>query len=240
MPTVLDWSPTVDPSEIVRVVQEAIAANGVVVLPGDCGYVALVNPTSPNAARQLAVLAAAGGSPPAVLAWAADDPVGLGFPVSTIARRFMFRAWPGPVVVAVPGEPQWPSEWSNEIRAALKATGAVRFRCPEHPLCEAIIPALSVPALVVDTLLPTVEEVLDALNEDNAIAVSAASYPWKEAHGGHGSGRWPGNRTRVVPRRGPREVRGSHRVVCLHRKHVPQPAGREPGKRTLPIGWGAA
>ena len=26
MPTVLDWSPTVDPSELVRVIREAVAA----------------------------------------------------------------------------------------------------------------------------------------------------------------------------------------------------------------------
>ena len=47
MPTVLDWNPTVDPSELVRTIREAVAAGAAAVLPGDCGYVALVNPAAP-------------------------------------------------------------------------------------------------------------------------------------------------------------------------------------------------
>jgi len=171
MATVLDWNPTVDPSELVRVTQEAVSTGSVVVLPGDCGYVALVNPTSPDALRRLAALAA-GGAAPAVLAWGADDPVGLGLPVSATGRRLMFRAWPGPIVMAVEGEPDWPSEWPKAVRTALTASGPVRFRCPEHPVCEAIVPALSVPMLVVDTFLPTAEAALDLADDPEALAVA--------------------------------------------------------------------
>ncbi|MCE9568201.1 MAG: Sua5/YciO/YrdC/YwlC family protein [Planctomycetes bacterium] len=177
MPTVLDWSPTVDPSELLRVTREAIAAGAVVVLPGDCGYVALVNPTSSHAVERLAALKAGGGAPPAILAWGADDPAGLGLRVSTIGRRLTFRAWPGPIVVAVAGEPDWPSEWPTTVRAALTANGPVRFRCPEHPLCETIIPALDIPVLIVDTFLSTVEAVLDTLNDPDALAVSVGELP---------------------------------------------------------------
>lgn len=168
MPTVLDWNPTVDPSELVRVIREAVAGGAVVVLPGDCGYVALVNPAHANAAAQLAAL----GEAPAVLAWGADDPKGLSLPVSILGRRLMFRGWPAPLTVAVGGEPDWPSDWSPAVRERLTATGPVRFRCPEHPLFEATVPALDLPVLVVDTFLPTVEAALELANDSDGIAVS--------------------------------------------------------------------
>jgi protein-tyrosine phosphatase len=174
MPTVLDWSPTVDPSELVRTIREAVAAGAPVVLPGDCGYVALVNPAGPRAVSQLA---AAGGAPPAVLAWTADDPTGLGLSVSVAARRLMLRGWPAPLVVAVPGTPNWPAEWPAEVRGRLADGGAVRFRCPGHPVCEAVIPALDLPVLVADTLRPTAEEALDLLDDGEALAVAAGPVP---------------------------------------------------------------
>ncbi len=176
MPTVLDWSPTVDPSELVRVIREVVAAGSVVVLPGDCGYVALINPIGPNAAAQLTATAEA--SPvPAVLAWSADDPAGLGLSVSVIGRRLMFRGWPAPLVFAVQGEPDWPSQWPANVRKSLSAGGPVRFRCPEHPLFEALIPALELPVLVADTFLPTAEAALDLLNDATAVAVSVGEHP---------------------------------------------------------------
>ena len=66
MPTVLDWNPTVDPSELVRAIREAVAAGSAVVLPGDCGYVALVNPLGKSAPAQLSALAETSDAPPAV------------------------------------------------------------------------------------------------------------------------------------------------------------------------------
>ena len=74
MPTVLDWNPTVDPSELVRTIREAMTAGSAVVMPGDCGYVALVNPAVPSTAARIDALR----EPPAVLAWGPDDPAGLG------------------------------------------------------------------------------------------------------------------------------------------------------------------
>jgi protein-tyrosine phosphatase len=205
MPTVLDWNPTVDPSELVRVIREAVAAGSPVVLPGDCGYVALVNPLGPNALAQFASLAEVSGAPPAVLAWGADDPQGLSLPVSVVGKRLMFRAWPAPLIVAVPGEPVWPSGWPAAVRGRLRAAqpdrgagersaasqtakqaklqagqtdaGPVRFRCPEHPLFEAVVPALEWPVLAVDTLLPSVEAALDAIDDPAALAVSVGECP---------------------------------------------------------------
>ncbi len=177
MPTVLDWNPTVDPSEFVQGIREAITAGAAVVLPGDCGYVTLLNPTGPNVAAQLATLAASAAGPPAILAWTPDDVAQLGLPVSTTTRRLMFRSWPAPLTVAVPGEPQWPEAWPEAVRTALAAPSAVRFRCPEHAVIEAVVPALSAPVLVVDTFLPTAIAVLDLLDEPDALAVSVGEQP---------------------------------------------------------------
>lgn len=177
MPTVLDWNPTVDPSELVRVIREAIAAGAPVVLPGDCGYVVLVNPAVPPAAGHLNALARHGAAPPAVLAWGPDDPAGLGLPVTAAARRLTFRAWPAPLTVAIAGDPRWPSEWPDAVRDALTTAGPVRFRCPEHPLFDALVPALELPVLAVDTFAPTAEDALDAADDPDAVAVSVGERP---------------------------------------------------------------
>jgi protein-tyrosine-phosphatase/tRNA A37 threonylcarbamoyladenosine synthetase subunit TsaC/SUA5/YrdC len=177
MPTVLDWSPTVDPSVLVRTIREALAAGSPVVLPGDCGYAALINPAAPDADARLAALAAVGAAPPAVLTWGPDDPAGLGLPVPVAARRLLARGWPAPLAVAIPGKADWPAHWSAPVRERLTAAGPVRFRCPEHPLFEVVAQALELPALVVDTFLPTAEAVLDALDDPDAVAVSAGGQP---------------------------------------------------------------
>ena len=52
MPTVLDWNPAVDPSTLIRTIREAMTAGSAVVMPGDCGYVALVNPAVPSTAAR--------------------------------------------------------------------------------------------------------------------------------------------------------------------------------------------
>jgi len=178
MPTVLDWSPTVDPSEFVRNLAEVLAVGSPVVLPGECGYVVLVNPTGPNAGPHLAALAAAGADRPAVLAWGSDTLAGLGLPVSLVGRRLTRRAWPGPLLVRVPGRPHWPTDWPEVVRAALAPDGSpVGFRCPEHPLFEAAAPALDSPLLAVDTFRPTAEEALDAVDDPGALAVSVGERP---------------------------------------------------------------
>jgi len=176
MPTVLDWNPAVDSSELLRTIREALVADSAVVLPGDCGYVALINPAAPTGAARLAALTGAAGDPPAVLAWGPDDPAGLGLVLSVAARRLFARGWPAPLVVAVPGRADWPGHWPAATREML-AAGPARFRCPEHPLFEAVAPALELPVLVADTFLPTAEAVLDLLEDTSAVAVSTGEQP---------------------------------------------------------------
>ena len=174
MPTVLDWNPTVDPSEFVRLLRETLAAGSAAVLPGDAGYVALVNPRSPAAAGQLA---AAGGTP-AVLVFGPDDLPRLGLDAPVAARRLMNRAWPAPLVVALPtAQAALPAEWTPEVRTALAAGPWLRFRYPEHPVFDSVFPALDGPAVVVDTFLPTAEAVIDRLEEHAGLAVSAGARP---------------------------------------------------------------
>src|SRR3954469_10121317 len=113
MPTVVDWNPTVDPSEFVRQLRDTLAAGSTVVLPGDCGYVALVDPAAPTALQPLNAFV----SPPSVLAYGPEDAAALGLDVPVVARRLMFRAWPAPLVVALPApQAAAPENWSAEVR----------------------------------------------------------------------------------------------------------------------------
>jgi protein-tyrosine-phosphatase/tRNA A37 threonylcarbamoyladenosine synthetase subunit TsaC/SUA5/YrdC len=164
-PTVLDWSPTVDPSDFVRRVREALAGGRVVVFPGDSGYVALADPTSPAAPTLPA---------PAVLVYGPDDPPRLGVAVPTAARRLMFRAWPAPLTVALPADPaRVPPGWPAPVWERAAADGLARFRCPDHALTDALLPALDGPVLVSDTFLPTAAAAADQLGEAVGLAVNA-------------------------------------------------------------------
>lgn len=176
MPTVLEWNATVDPSEVVRQVGEALAAGSAVVLPGDSGYVTILNPAGPDAGARLGAITA---GPPAVLAWGPDDAAGLGLTVPTAARRLMLRAWPAPLTVALPAEGlSPPPDWSEPIRGRVAADGLVRFRCPDHPLFDAVTPALAgVRPLVVDTFEPTAAAVADRLGDAAGLVVDAGERP---------------------------------------------------------------
>jgi protein-tyrosine phosphatase len=164
-PTVLDWSPTVDPSDFVRRVREELTAGRVVIFPGDAGYVALTEPTSPVAPTVPA---------PAVLVYGPDDPPQLGVSVPTVARRLMFRAWPAPLTVALPAAPTaTPDGWPAPVWEAVAKDGVVRFRCPEHALTDALLPALSGPVLLSETHLPTAAAAAERFGDAVQLAVSA-------------------------------------------------------------------
>lgn len=175
MPTVLDWNPTVDPSEFVPQLREALAAGLMVALPGDAGYVVLVNPVAANASERLAALSAATGAlPPAILASDPDDASRLGLDVPIVARRLMLRAWPAPLTIAFPAVgAAAPTHWSEGVWEQIPADELVRFRCPDHPLTDAVLPGLPRDTLVVDTHLPTVAAVRAKLGEAVGVAVSA-------------------------------------------------------------------
>lgn len=171
MPTVLEWNATVEPSELVRQVREALAAGAAVVLPGDVGYVTLLNPA--------AAAVPATADPPAVLAWEPGDPTAFGLAVPTAARRLMARAWPAPLTVALPADGfSPPADWSAAIRERVTAGGVVRLRCPDHPVFDAVTPALAgTPTLVVDTFLPTAAAVAEQLGDAAGLVVSAGERP---------------------------------------------------------------
>lgn len=144
MPAVLEWSPSVDPSDLVARVRESLASGSFVVLPGDCGYVVLASPASPHLARL-------GDLPANQLIYnpIADGPL--------IARRLMFRAWPAPLVIEVGGTRyRIPDHLVSEaIYPAVHENGRLR------------------PTLVFDTGLPTVAAVLAKYGDAVSLAVSA-------------------------------------------------------------------
>jgi L-threonylcarbamoyladenylate synthase len=157
MPTVIDWNPTVDPSELVRQTRDLLRANAVVVLPGDNGYLALYAPDC-----------AVGLPAPALLAWRADDIVAMGASVSLAARRLSFRAWPAPLVLELPATKKLPAA----------ADGFARFRCPDHPLFDVVFAASgSGPILVADAGTSTAEAAIQKLGDVVGLAVNAGERP---------------------------------------------------------------
>lgn len=144
MTSVIDWNTTVDPSDLAARARAALASGSAVVLPGDCGYLALW-PANTGAAV----------ANPALLAYGPDEALALGGQVPKAARRLMFRAWPAPLVVEVPAAPDVPAS----------ANGFVRLRFPEHPVCEAVVPALKDlgPVLVADLSAGTAAEAVSRL-----------------------------------------------------------------------------
>jgi protein-tyrosine phosphatase len=151
MPGVIDWNPTVDPSALVRLTREALGADAAVVLPGDNGYLAI---WSAGAAVDL--------PGPARLAWSADAVAASGASVPLAARRLMRRAWPAPLVLELP-----------------TADGSARFRCPDHPLFDAVIPAVAEvgPVLVADAGATTAAGAVRVLGNAVGLAVSAGERP---------------------------------------------------------------
>ncbi|MFO0802303.1 MAG: hypothetical protein U0791_04170 [Gemmataceae bacterium] len=144
MPAVLEWSPSVDPSDLVARVRESLASGSLTVLPGDCGYVILASPGSPHLARL-------GDLPANQLIY---NPLPHG---PLIAKRLMFRAWPAPLVIEV-NDTRYriPDHLVSEaIYPAVHENGRLR------------------PTLVFDAGLPTVEAVLAKYGDAVSLAVSA-------------------------------------------------------------------
>ncbi len=148
---VIDWTPTVDPSELVRLMRETLEASAAVVLPGDNGYLALgkagVECKLPGAAQ---------------FAWSAAALTAAGIVVPLAARRLMLRAWPAPLVLEFP-----------------TASGFTRFRCPEHPVFESVIGAVAElgPVLVADIGASTVDAAVRLLGGVVGLAVNVGEQP---------------------------------------------------------------
>lgn len=161
MPTVIDWTPAVDPSELVAQVRDALAAGAAVVLPGDCGYLALWRP---GAGVELPT--------PSILAWGPDEVASRGWRVPSAARRLMFRAWPAPLVVEIPAKTSPPPPGASGEQTT---DGFDRFRFPEHPLFELIIPAVAPLGLVLvaETGDPTARAAAARLGDAVELAVNA-------------------------------------------------------------------
>jgi protein-tyrosine-phosphatase/tRNA A37 threonylcarbamoyladenosine synthetase subunit TsaC/SUA5/YrdC len=173
MPTVLDWNPTVDPAELVQQLRETLAAGSLVVLPGDVGYVVLVNPASPRVVEQLDALTGIVDSHPAVLASGVGDAAAFGLPAPVALQRLMARAWPAPVTIALDATgARVPLNWPDPVRERLFANGLLRLRSPDHPVFDFVWPALDGVMLVFDTYLPTAAAVLERLGDAVGYAVS--------------------------------------------------------------------
>lgn len=169
MPTVLEWNPTVSREDLRQAIAAAAQMGAPIVLPGDCGYaVALPLGSSrlPELLRQL----------PELPAWWVTEAEQLrqrGLAVPSTLERLFRRGWPSPVVALLPvaaiggGTQNWPE-------LAVDSQRRLRLRHPEHPVASEVSEAIDSSAwLIADSFLPTVESVLDCLDEVDAFAISA-------------------------------------------------------------------
>jgi protein-tyrosine phosphatase len=184
MPTVLDWNPSADPAALAGAARDSLAGGAAVVLPGDVGYVVLVNPADPRAAAALDTLGSILNHPPTVLAYGPEDAEGLGLAVPEAARRLMVRAWAGPLTVALTADGLAPPPaWQPGVAGKVASGGLVRFRCPDHPLFDALIPTLGFPVLAADTFANawvTAESIAANLGDAVGLMVNAGDLPAAE------------------------------------------------------------
>jgi protein-tyrosine phosphatase len=158
LPTVIDWSPAVDPSAFVSQVRDALNANAAVVLPGDRGYLALWKPGTPVSLPS-----------PAILTFGPDEAATVAGPLPALARRLMFRGWPAPLIIEVPATADSP----------FATNGHIAFRFPDHPIFETVFPAIADLGcvFVADTGAPTVTAAVAQLGDVVAVAVNAGERP---------------------------------------------------------------
>jgi L-threonylcarbamoyladenylate synthase len=183
MPLVLEWSPAVDPSEFVLPVREGLASGQPVVLPGDSGYLVFLNPRGTSAEQHLLALTEVLNAPISLLAYSPEDATALGIEVPLAIRRLMLRAWPAPLILTLPATgAALPPECSAQANARILQDGLIRFRCPDHPALETIVPAICSDGrcgatLVLETGLPSIEAVIERLDGVVQLALAAGELP---------------------------------------------------------------
>ncbi|QJW95953.1 arsenate reductase/protein-tyrosine-phosphatase family protein [Frigoriglobus tundricola] len=81
----------------------------------------------------------------------------------------MLRAWPAPLVIELPAPAGVPAT----------VNGFARFRCPEHPLFDLVIPAVAGlgPVLVADSRDATADATTQRLGETVGVVVNAGTRP---------------------------------------------------------------
>ena len=87
--------------------------------------------------------------------------------VSEVARRLSFCAWPVLLLLELPAN------------LPTSAEGFARFRCPDHPLFDVVLPAVDGlgPVLVVDTGDSTTDGAIERLGSVVGLAVNAGELP---------------------------------------------------------------
>ncbi|MDW8243426.1 MAG: hypothetical protein RMJ88_09465 [Thermogemmata sp.] len=172
----LKWNPTISVEDLRQAIGAAAAAGAPVVLPGDCGYVAVLPFHSPRLEAWCSRLP----ERPALWVAEADQLRQWGFPPPISLERLFRRGWPLPLLalVPMPEQPTGPSGQRSGWQWACDAEGRLRLRHPEHPLTAEIAERLDLSAwLVADTFVPTVEAALDMLDDAEAMGVSVGALP---------------------------------------------------------------
>jgi tRNA threonylcarbamoyl adenosine modification protein (Sua5/YciO/YrdC/YwlC family) len=140
-----------DPVRDLAVIREAgaaLAQGELVVFPTETVYGIGASAVSPRAVAALSDLKDRPPDKPFTLHLAGpDEAPRYAGPLSPLARRFMRKAWPGPLTLVVPDRRPRPGEPPGIVEEAVYHNGTVGMRCPAHAVGVAILRAAGVPVV---------------------------------------------------------------------------------------------
>lgn len=130
----LDWKHSEDKRDIVHIVVQALVEGKLVSLPAETAYHVVASALNADAVQRLAALQDQGkvGSPTLFLR-SAEEALDYSPAMSRVARRAVYRGWPGPIVLELPANRSLSVE--SETMAMSADKSGLAFRLP--PECRA-------------------------------------------------------------------------------------------------------
>jgi tRNA threonylcarbamoyl adenosine modification protein (Sua5/YciO/YrdC/YwlC family) len=224
MPEVLDWRSAADPRPLVYRAARALAEGEIVAFPTDTVYALAASALIPEAVEKLYRSKKRDDERPMTLAVrGADEALDWVPEMSPLGRRLTRRCWPGPVTFVFGGAEQGlVGRLPDPVRRRVCPSGSVGLRAPAHGAILGALQLLSGP-LVLSSANPTgappattATAVVEALGADVPVVLGGAGgrrlleRAARRAAFGRGSG----------------GADGLPGGVRLHRKYLPQSAGR--------------
>jgi protein-tyrosine phosphatase len=138
MAELVHWQTTAQPHAVLGRVREVLRAGGLVALPTETGYGIAASALDPAAVGRACELAP---DLPALALRSAAEARDWAPGLAGAARRLARRLWPGPLLLAVPGDGAHglAARLPAEVRGRLGEGGELRLRVPAH---EALLVAL--------------------------------------------------------------------------------------------------
>lgn len=147
---ILSLEPGSPSTEAIQQAAAILAQGGLVVFPTETVYGVGANAANPDALARLRRVKQRADSKPFTLHIGSRHDVDQYVPeVSGVARRFMDKAWPGPLSIVFPvADPQAAPVVRDQIISSadvLYHEGTIGIRCPDHPLASRVLSEAGVP-----------------------------------------------------------------------------------------------